>query len=284
VSEWVFSTTDSRFNADVVERSKQVPVVVDFWAPWCGPCRTLGPMLDRLADEQQGAFLVAKVNVDENPGLAQAFNVSSIPLVLAIRDGKAVSEFLGALPESQVRAFLAQLLPTEAEQLGVQADELRATGQTSEAEATYRRALTLDARCDRVILGLAKLLIERGDEAEATTLLDRITPGSPERQEADRLAAAMRVQQAAGADEAGLRAKLEQDPADLETRFALAQALAARRQYEEALDHYLDIVKRNRGFRDDAARKAMLDIYELLGADNEIVDRSRAALARVLFS
>jgi putative thioredoxin len=237
-----------------------------------------------LADELQGAFVVAKVNVDENPGLAQAFGVSSIPLVVGIRDGKAVSEFLGALPESQVRAFLAQLLPSEAMQLAARARELRAAGQSSEAEAAYRRALSLDARCDRALLGLAELLVERGEQTEALALLDRIAPGTPERQDADRIAAALRVQQAGDTDETALLAQLEQNPADLETRFALAQALAARAQYEAALDQYLDIVKRNRGFRDDGARKAMLDIYELLGSDSEIVQRSRSALSRVLFS
>ena len=283
MSEWVFDTSDSRFETDVVERSKQVPVVVDFWAPWCGPCRTLGPLLERLADEYAGAFALAKVNVDENPGLAQAFGVSSIPMVMGVRDGKAAEEFVGALPEAAVREFLARLLPSQADQLAGQGDELRQAGKADDAAVLLRRALELDPRCDRALLGLAAILSDRRQDDDALALLDRVALGTPARAEADRLAAAIRIRQAGGADEGALRAKLAADANDLEARFLLAQVLAAGTRYDEALDAYLEIVKRDRTFRDDGARKAMLDIYELLGSDNEIVQRSRSALSRLLF-
>jgi putative thioredoxin len=284
VSEWVFDTSDEQFDQDVVERSQRVPVVVDFWAPWCGPCRVLGPLLERLADEYRGAFVVAKLNVDENPVLAQGFGVSSIPMVLGLRDGKVVTEFVGAVPEAGVREFLTRLLPSEAEQLAGQADTLRNSGDAQQAEAIYRKALDLDPRCDRALLGMATLLADREQDNEALVLLDRILPGTPMRPEADRLAAAIRIRQAGGGDEKTLRAKLEATPGDLETRFTLAQVLASSSRYDEALREYLEIVKRDRSFRDDAARRAMLDIYELLGAGNEVVERSRSALAKVLFS
>jgi putative thioredoxin len=283
MSEWVFDTSDSRFETDVVERSKRVPVVIDFWAPWCGPCRTLGPLLERLADEHAGAFLLAKVNVDENPGLAQGFGASSIPMVLGLRDGQVVSEFVGALPEAGVRDFLARVLPSAADTLAAQALALRAAGQLAEAEAAFHRALELDPRCDRALLGLAHFHADRQQDDDALALLDHVAPGTPARNDADRLAAAIRIQQVGGADEATLRIKVNADPKDMESRFTLAQVLAAAARYDEALDMYLEIVKHDRRFRDDAARKAMLDIYELLGPDNEIVDRSRTALASVLF-
>jgi putative thioredoxin len=282
MNQWVIDAGDKDFEQVVLERSKSTPVVVDFWAPWCGPCRTLGPLLERLAAESAGAFVLARVNVDENPGLAAALNVRSIPMVLGFRHGELVSEFVGALPEAGVREFLRRVLPSEAEQMAAAAVALAQHGQTAEAEATLRRALELEPRCDRALLDLAGLLADRQDDAAALALLDRVAPG-PLRAPADRLAAEIRVRQAGEADEPGLRARLAADPADLESRFHLAQVLAATSRYEEALAEYLELVRRDRSFRDDAARKAMLDIFELLGPGNELADRYRADLAKVLF-
>jgi len=283
-NDWVFDTTDAGFETDVVERSQETPVIVDFWAPWCGPCRVLGPLLERLTKEAQGKLLLAKVNVDDNPQLAAAFGVQSIPMVLGLRDGKIVSEFVGALPESGVREFLTRVLPSESDNLAVEAERLEREGSIAEAESMLRRALTLDSRSDRALLGLARLLAGRQAHAEALELLERVAPGTPERADADRLAATIRVRQTGGADERELRARVEANPDDLEARFVLAQVLAASGNYEGALDHYLAIVKRDRTFRDDGARKAMLDIFELLGSGHETAERFRSELAKVLFS
>src|SRR5512139_3596528 len=136
-----FDVSDADFETRVLQRSRQVPVVVDFWAPWCGPCRVLGPLLERLAEEYAGAFMLAKVNVDESPQLASAFGVQSIPMVIGVRDGKIASEFVGALPELQVREFLSRVLPSEAEQLAAQGADHAAAGECDKAEAAYRRAL-----------------------------------------------------------------------------------------------------------------------------------------------
>jgi putative thioredoxin len=282
VSERVFETGDRAFESDVLERSTQVAVVVDFWAPWCGPCRTLGPLLERLAEEHRGAFLLAKVNVDENPALASAFSVQSIPMVLGFRDRQVVAEFVGALPEAGVRDFLSRLLPSEAEQVAREASESYSAGDIERAEAGFRRSLEIDPRTDAAWLGLAHLLADRGQDQEAIAALERVLPGAI-RPQADRLAASLRIRMTGAGDEQLLRAKLDANPDDLETRFALAQVLAAGERYEAALEEYLEIVKRDRSFRDDGARKAMLDIYQLLGPENELVDRSRSALSRVLF-
>lgn len=283
MNQWVIDSADQDFESVVIDRSRRTPVVVDLWAPWCGPCRALGPLLERLAEEHHGDFILAKVNIDENPELSRGLNVQSIPMVLGFRDGAVVAEFVGALPEAAVRQFLTKVLPSEADRLAAAGDEMRANSKLAEAEAAFRRALELDARCDRASLGLARILVDRADHEEALTLLDRISPG-PTRQEADRLAAQVRIHQGGGEDEATLRTKLASDPADLDTRLLLGQVLAAASRYEEALAEHLEIVRRNRGFRDGAARKAMLDIFDLLGSESPITNRYRSELAKVLFS
>jgi putative thioredoxin len=282
-SPWVIDVTDADFETQVIERSKQVPVVVDLWAPWCGPCRVLGPLLERLAEEHGGAFVLARVNTDENPSLSSAFRVQSIPMVIGVRDGALAGHFVGAQPESAIREFLAQLLPSDADRLSEEGAALLAAGKTAEAEAAFRRALDLDPHAERALVGLATILSQRAEHAEALALLERVGPG-PLRQEADRLAAALRIRQSGAGDEAALRARVQANPADLEARFMLAQALAAAGRYDDALEHYLAIIKQNRSFRDDAARKAMLDIFDLLGPGDELADRYRSELAKVLFS
>jgi putative thioredoxin len=280
---WVFDVTDADFETAVIERSKTVPVVIDFWAPWCGPCRILGPLLERITAEHEGEFVLAKVNVDDSPRLSGAFGVRSIPMVLGMRDGQIVSEFVGALPESAVRQFLSRVLPSPAEKLALGAEEKRAAGALDEAEALLRRALDADPRSDRALLTLAATHADRGRDAESLAMLERVAPGTPFREQADQLAAKIRIRQAGTADEPALRAKLETDPGDLESRFSLAQALAAKSDYDQALAQYLEIVRRDRSFRDDAARKAMLDVFALLGSSDERVERYRSELAKILF-
>lgn len=282
MNEWVIEASDSTFEQDVIERSKRTSVVVDFWAPWCGPCRVLGPILERLAEEYRGEFILAKVNVDENPGLSQALSIQSIPMVLGFRDGDVAAQFVGALPEAAIREFLQKLLPSEADHLTAAADQQRSTGKAAEAEDAYRRALELDPRCERALLGLAAILGDRREDEEALRLLDQIPPGRV-RQEADRLAAEIRIRQGGSGDEQTLRARLVGEPDDLETRLLLAQVLAAATKYDEALREYLEIVRRDRTFQDEVARKAMLDIFDLLGSENPITSHYRSELAKVLF-
>src|SRR5262245_45905003 len=189
---WVIDVTDADFEKQVIERSKELPVVVDFWAPWCGPCRALGPLLERLADEHAGAFLLAKVNTDENPGLAAAFRVQSIPMVVGLRDGQLAAHFIGAQPEEAVRDFLAKLMPSDADRAAEEGHAHLSAGKAAEAEAAFGRALELDPRNERALIGQATALSQRGADADALQLLERIGPG-PQRQAADRLAAALRI-------------------------------------------------------------------------------------------
>src|SRR5207248_7621776 len=188
----MIDVTDATFEQDVLERSKQVPVVVDLWAPWCGPCRTLGPIIEQVVGATDGRVELVKVNVDENPRVSATFQVQSIPAVYALRDRKVVDGFIGALPEPAVAEFVARLAPPASE-----ADQLVARGD----EASLRRALELGPDHVAAIVALADLLVDRGDGAEALALLERV----PETPETRRVAARARVGDEAAADDPGAR-------------------------------------------------------------------------------
>jgi putative thioredoxin len=174
--------TDDTFQTEVIERSKEVPVVVDLWAPWCGPCKTLGPIIEKVVDETEGKVVLVKVNVDENPQISQAFGVQSIPLVVGLRDGQPVDGFVGAYPEAEVRQFIERLLPTEEE-------ETVATLVAAGDEVSLRKALELDPDNEAAVVGLGELLVERGEAEEALSVLSRL----PETPEIRRVAAMARL-------------------------------------------------------------------------------------------
>jgi len=284
MSDWIRDVGDADFESEVIARSDELPVVVDFWAPWCAPCRQLGPILERLADEHAGGFLLARVNVDEAPGLAQAFQVRSIPAVKAIRERALAGAFEGAQPESVVRRFVESILPGDAERAAAQGDARAAAGDPAGAEALWNQALAGDPREPRALLGLARLRAEAGDGEAALGLLERIGPGTRYTEEADRLAAALRTRVAAqGVDEGELRRRLEAAPGDLHARLALGRLLAAQGRHQEALAALLETVRRDPSFEDGAARLAMLDLFTTLGPDHPLTGEYRSALARTLF-
>jgi putative thioredoxin len=275
-------TTDT-FEREVIEASKSTPVVVDFWAPWCGPCRVLKPILEKVAAEYGGRFKLAKVNSDENQEIAATYGIRSIPDVMAFKDGKAVSHFLGAIPESQVRAFIDSLIPTPSEIERVQAAELHEAGDLTGAAEALRKAIDLDPANDPARLDLTELLIElmRADEAEA--VLAAVQPNIDWDDRLATLRAALAFARSAGsASEAELKAKLATNPADHETRFVLAGLYAGSKRYREALDELLEIVRRDKNWKDSQARKQILAIFNLAEKQPELVSEYRRKLASAL--
>jgi putative thioredoxin len=264
--------TAATFEREVLEVSTGTLVLVDFWAPWCAPCRALGPILEKLEREYAGRFRLAKVNSDESQELASGFGVRSIPMVMAFRDGKPAAQFLGALPESQVRAFIDRLLPS--------ASELE---RLKGGEPALRKALELDPRNDLARLDLAGHLIgeKRMDEAEA--LLGEVQDNTALDARRDALRAAAGFARAAGLDGNALRAKLAAHPGDLEARFALAQVCAAALHYREAMEQLLEIVRREKNWRGGEARKQLLNLFTLAAGEPELVTEYRRQLATALY-
>ena len=283
MNQWTIEVSEAEFEAAVLGRSLEVPVLVDFWAPWCAPCRVLGPVLEKLAEEYAGDFVLAKVNVDESPSLAGALGIQGIPAVKLFRDGQITSEFTGALPEPAVREFLSRFLPSDADKRAQQAALLERKGKSDQAKAAYQAILDSDPNHAKALLGIGRLLMNEGDPETALSYLDKISLVAEERKEADPLIARLKLQEGGDQNVAALRAAVKANPDDLEARFNLAQGLAARENYEEALAEFLTVVKTDRRFQDDGARKGMVQIFEVLGSDHPLTDRFRSELAAALF-
>jgi putative thioredoxin len=269
--------TEATFEADVVERSRTVPVVVDFWAPWCGPCRTLGPILEREVEALGGRVEMVKVNTDANPNLASAFNITSIPAVKGFRNGEMVFEFLGAQPIPIIREFLASLAPSESARLLTAAIAAMKEGRHEEAQATLRGLLGDQAQSATAAFHLGHLLVGRGGRAaDIKELAERVPATSELSVRAETLLAlAEWLGRAEGADPQVLRAQVDADPKDHDARLALASAQLARGDTSGSLDTLLESVSRNPRHADGAARKAMLAVFDHLEEPGQNPDLAR---------
>ena len=274
------------FQASVIDASSRAPVLVDFWAPWCAPCRALTPVLEKLEAEYGGRFTLAKVNSDENAQLAAQYGVRGIPNVKAFAGGQVVDEFSGALPERLVREFLDRVIPSEADKLARQAEvHYRETGDGPQALALAEQALRKEPENTRALKLAAGFLTELGRFDEARACLDRLAPLAQMDESVSALRARLDFAASAAATPGAeaLLQRIERDPNDLDARLALANLRAAKGDYAAALDQLLDIVRRNRAFRDDIARKTMLQIFNVLGNQSDIVSEYRRRLASAMY-
>lgn len=276
--------TVQNFQKVVVEGSQDKPVLIDIWAPWCGPCKTLKPLLEKLAEEYQGKFMLAKLNSDENQSMAQQFGVRSIPTVKVIYKGKLINEFTGALPESELRKFIDSIIPSPAEDLRAKAALLRKQGQFEQALELINQALLLDENNTQASLDKAALLLELKRLDEALQIIESLPLPDATSDRARELLTRIEVQQktAGLADSATLLKQIEADPANLQARLDLANLYIAQQQYPEALEQCFAIIKQDRDFEDDVGRRTVLDIFTLLGSGHELVRHYRRQLSTLL--
>jgi putative thioredoxin len=287
----VKEVTTASFRAEVLTASTRQPVLVDFWAPWCGPCKQLGPVLEKAVADSGGKVTLVKMNIDEHPQIAGQLGIQSIPAVIAFDKGQPVDGFVGALPESQVRGFVERLagpLTAASDELVAEAEAAAAKGDAAGAAALYARVLTEDESNLKAIAGLTKLHVEAGDLDQAKAVLSMAPPPAAGREPDPAIAAAaaaLRVAEQASAvgDLAPLEKALAENPDNHQARFDLALALNAKGQRDEAADALLTIFKRDRKWNDEAARKQLLQFFEAWGLMDPAAVTARRKLSAILF-
>jgi putative thioredoxin len=280
----IIDITADDFAASVLERSRAVPVLVDFWASWCGPCKMLMPLLEKLAGEYQGQFLLAKANIDEQQELAAHYGVQSVPTVKVFRHGEVVDEFLGVQSEAAIRAIIDRYVERRSDRAFAEAQAAYARGEVEEALEAGRAAADSDPQNHRLAIALAEMLLEqdRLDEAEARL---RALPADIGAEEAvgmllARLEFARVAYDAPAAEE--LASSVAANPDDSEARYRLGCRRVVAGDYEGAMEQFLELMRRNRSYGDDAARKALLKVFDILGG-GELVQRYRTRMARLLY-
>jgi putative thioredoxin len=288
----VSDVSTANFMAEVVDASFDTPVIVDFWAPWCGPCKQLGPILERVVRGANGAVRMVKLNIDENPEIAQQMRIQSIPAVYAFKDGRPVDGFVGAVPESQIKQFVERLGggrggPSPIDEALAMAQEAAQNGDQASAGALYAQILQHEPEHPEAIGGMAKSLIARGDLAAARQALDGAPKEIASHAEIAAARAALELAeqaQKAMGESGELRARIDKDPDDHDARLELATALFGSGDREAAVDELLTLFKRDREWNEQAARKQLVKFFEAMGPTDPLTVSSRRRLSSLMFS
>ena len=288
----IMDSNEEAFTADVIEASATVPVIVDFWAPWCEPCKTLGPLLEKVVAAEHGKVRLVKVNVDESQGLAAQLRIQSIPTVYAFHEGRPVDAFQGALPESQISAFVKKLAALSAPGQAMtevleQAQTALTEGRWVDAQEGFAQVLQQEPENGAAIAGLVRTLLGAGSGDQARALLDSLEDSLRQLPEVESAAQAVALASQAAA-KSGLIPELEhtlaQQPDNHQARHDLAEAMFGAGRHEEAIDHLLMIIKAEREWNEQAARQLLLKIFDALGASHDLTLAGRRQLSAVLFS
>jgi len=288
-ADLIKNTTTKDFMRDVIDASREVPVLVDFWAPWCGPCRQLTPLLEKAVRAAKGAVRLVKLNIDEHPQIPGQMGVQSIPAVFAFQDGRPIDGFVGTLPEARIKAFVARLIGDESADAAADLESAEAAldaGDVNSAAQTFAEALQKDAENARAAAGLAKCYIKTGDLVRAEQTLALVPPTKADSAPVASARASLELaRKAANAGDAeALRTKLVINPGDTQSRFDLALALNARGDRQGALDELLTIIRKDRAFNDDAARKQLLQLFDAWGVNDPATVSGRQRLSSLLFA